>query len=102
MTRQCPTWVESILQTGTPAYPSYDAPICQWHPAAFEGAFVALHPFWRGEVAVSWAEVASSLGISVGRLNRALLTRDGALRVEYRDSDAAAQLNRYCEASALF
>jgi hypothetical protein len=101
MTRPRPTWVDSILQTGAPVYPSYDAPISKWHPAVFEAAFVALHPFWRGDVAVSWAEVASLLGISVGRLNRGLLTRDGALRVEYRDSDAAARVSRHCETSAL-
>jgi hypothetical protein len=101
MTRQRPTWVDSILQTGVPAYPNYDAPISQWHPAVFEAVFIALHPFCRGDVPVAWAEVASLLGMTVGRLNRGLLTRDGALRVEYRDSDAAALLNRYCEASTL-
>jgi len=101
MTCQPPTWIDSVLETGVPAYPTYDAPISDWHPAVFESAFIALHPFWRGETPVSWGEVAAAIGLSVGRLNRGLLTWTGALRAEFRDSDAAALLSGFCERSGL-
>ena len=101
MTCQPPTWIDSVLETGLPAYPKYNAPISGWHPTVFESSFIAQHPFWRGEVEVSWGEVASAIGLSVGRLNRGLLTRARALRAEYQDPDAVAQLNRFCELSAL-
>ena len=101
MTRQQPIWVDSILRSGVPAYPDYDVPISKRHPAVFDAAFIALHPFYRGDVPVSWSEVASLLGMTVGRLNRGLLTWAGALRVEYRDSGAAELLKRYCEASTI-
>lgn len=101
MTCQPPTWIDSVLETGVPAYPKYDAPISAWHPAVFESAFIALHPFWRGETPVSWGEVASATGLSVGRLNRGLLTWMGALGTEFRDSDAAARLSGFCQLSGL-
>jgi len=101
MTTQPPTWINSVLETGVPAYPTYDAPISDWHPAIFESAFIALHPFWRSETPISWGEVASATGLSVGRLNRGLLTRSGALRTEFRDSDAGARLSGYCDRSGL-
>ena len=101
MTRQPPTWIDSVLQTGVPAYPAYDVPISDWHPAVFESAFIALHPFSRAQTPVSWGEVAAAIGLSVGRLNRALLTWSGALRTEFADSDAAARLRGFCELSGL-
>jgi hypothetical protein len=60
-----------------------------------------LHPFWRDETPVSWRELASATGLSVGRLNRGLLTWIGALRTEFQDSDAAARLSGFCEVSGL-
>jgi len=101
MTCQPPTWIASVLETGVPAYPNYDAPISDWHPTVFKSAFIALHPFGRGKTPVSWGEVASAVGLSVGRLNRGLLTWAGALRAEFQDSDAAARLSAYCQLSGL-
>ena len=101
VTCQPPTWIDAILETGVPAYPKYDAPISEWHSAVFESSFIALHPFWRGEIPVSWSEVASAVGLSVGRLNRGLLTWAGASKAESRDSEAAARLNRFRELSGL-
>jgi hypothetical protein len=77
-------------------YPAYDAPILDWRPSLFESAFVALHPFEGEETPRTWAHVSADLDVDIGRLNRALLTSVGALRVEFEDAPAASRLKDYC------